>query len=978
MTKLYRNWLVWVATLLPLLALAAQGPSSRVMQNLTRFSAPDMLAGTPFAHWTVFKSDALDLPVLAFGTPVAGLRTPDDALQAVKAAARCAADFKLITELSAKNLRRFFFREMRAGLPVIDGRADLVFLPGGRLSRWSLRAHDRWRTVDGHYLDLSSAADALADTREPASWRPDVQASFKAWYPDCGRRFLRPVWWIRIQAERPDQRWEGVVDAVSGEVILDWPGIATDVISGVVSGLYWPMYLRDQPLLAAHPYETVRVNGTDITTDTSGHFAREAGTTADLRTWLRGPYVDVQNDAGPSGLLELTVQAPFSPLAWDWSQQDATAAELNLFHHTMFVHQWYKVLDPGFTALDYPVPAVANYGEAYDNAFWDGYGTYYGSGGQYSNFGMFSDVIYHEYTHGVTHGIYPPGTLPYINESGALNEAWSDYIACTINGDPYMAEYIGGNMFNTYFRNLQNNLVYPRDWYGEVHYDSRFVSAALWEIRAALGPAIADSLAHFSRYALAEDFITYLQAVLETDDDDGDISNGTPHDAVIYHAFGRHGIGPGDLPRFEIQNLICRADGSGGSVGNGDRFFEAGETIELRFDLANTAPLFPPPATNVQISILSADLSLTIDNGSQSVAQLPAGQSHSITPVLMHVSASAAGHWSVVQIDVMSNGGDAQLEQALEFTIGTPPVLIVEDDPVTDVERFIPTALRTRDRIYDRVALEEGQSLPAELLPSPGLVVWLSGNARGAIFTAQDRSTLQNYIASGNRVLLSGQNIADGLAGTAFARDVLQVEIDLDSLLSLTICATASPLVPDEWFVASGGEGAGNQSEETSFIPTGSSREIARYHRSGTGPVAAVECAGGNVLLFGFGIEAITSTSLGSTDLPTFFDRVYAWAGDVLESAPPPPAILPPSAWALGPAYPNPFNGTTMISYAIPIGHAGELVIYDLLGRAVESLPLTSHTGTVSWRPQSASGVYFALARWQGGQTQPVRLQLLK
>jgi hypothetical protein len=867
---------------------------------------------------------------------------------------------------------------MRNGLPVISGRADLVFLSDGRLSRWSLCAHDRWPAVDGHYLDLSAAAAVLAGSRESASWLPDGARSFRAWYPDHDARVLRPVWWVRIQAERPHQRWEGVVDAVSGAVILDWPGIASDVISGVVNGPYWPMYPRDQAQMAAHPYETVRVNSADDTTDVSGHFAREAGASANLGTWLRGPYVEVENDDAPNGQLALTVQAPFSPLTWNWTPQNATPPELNLFHHTMRIHQWYKSLDPGFTALDYPVPAVANFGDDFDNAFWNGYGTYYGSGLQYANFAMFSDIIYHEYTHGVTDGIYPAGMLPYTGQSGALNEAWSDYIACTINGDPYMAEYILQNLFGSYFRNLQNNLVFPQDWYGEVHYDSRFVSAALWEIRAALGQTIADSLAHFSRYAFAEDFIHYLQAVLETDDDDGDLSNGTPHYTVIYGAFGRHGIGPGSAPRLEIRNLAYVADGSGGSVGDGDRFFEAGETIELRFDLANTSILYPPPASNVQISVSSNDTTLTIEHGSQSLAQLPAGQTHSIIPVLLHVSAAAAGHWSTVQIGVAANGGEVQLEQTVEFSIGTPQVLIVEDDPVSDVERFIPAALRARDRIYDRVALNEGQSLPPELLPASGLVVWLSGNASGNVLTIEDRVTLQDFMAAGNRVLLSGQNITDGLDGTTFLRHVLQVEIDLDSLLSFAVCATASPLIPDEWFIISGGDGAGNQYEETSFIPTGSSREIARYYRTGSGPVAALECAAGRALLFGFGIEAITGSAQSSTDLPTFFDRVYAWADDVLESPPQPLGSFAPSSWMLGPAYPNPFNSTTMISYAIPQGHAGELVIYDLLGRTVALLPLSGTAGTVSWTPQSASGVYFALARWHGGQTAPIRLQLLK
>lgn len=93
-------------------------------------------------------------------------------------------------------------------------------------------------------------------------------------------------------------------------------------------------------------------------------------------------------------------------------RQQATEPEFNLDHHTVFIHDWYKMIDPQNNALDYPTPAVANYESGYDNAFWNGWERTTARGLNYNNFAMYSDVIYHEYTHGATDGIYPDGTLP--------------------------------------------------------------------------------------------------------------------------------------------------------------------------------------------------------------------------------------------------------------------------------------------------------------------------------------------------------------------------------------------------------------------------------------------------------------------------------------------------------------------------------------------------------------------------------------
>ena len=71
-----------------------------------------------------------------------------------------------------------------------------------------------------------------------------------------------------------------------------------------------------------------------------------------------------------------------------------------------------------------------------------------------------------------------------------------------------------------------------------------------------------------------------------------------------------------------------------------------------------------------------------------------------------------------------------------------------------------------------------------------------------------------------------------------------------------------------------------------------------------------------------------------------------------------------PTTYAFDAAYPNPFNPTTHIKYALPTAGQVSLVIYDLSGREVARLidgyqPAGRYKST--WNAGSfASGIYFA------------------
>jgi Zn-dependent metalloprotease len=112
-------------------------------------------------------------------------------------------------------------------------------------------------------------------------------------------------------------------------------------------------------------------------------------------------------------------------------------------------------------------------GEKFNNAFWDGFSANYGDGDSSKMLPLTSiDVVSHEITHGVTGN---SSNLRYRNESGALNESFSDIFAkCieVINDSSTFDWYLGKRLQGPNgkpFRNMAdpNELNHPKYYLGK-------------------------------------------------------------------------------------------------------------------------------------------------------------------------------------------------------------------------------------------------------------------------------------------------------------------------------------------------------------------------------------------------------------------------------------------------------------------------------------------------------------------------------
>jgi zinc metalloprotease ZmpB len=124
-----------------------------------------------------------------------------------------------------------------------------------------------------------------------------------------------------------------------------------------------------------------------------------------------------------------------------------------------------------------------------------------------------AEVIVHEYGHSVQDNQVPGfgSTL----EAGAIGEAFGDYLAVTVSAheaptadEPCVADWDSTSYTSSIphcLRRVDGNKHYPEDLVGEVHADGEIWSRALWDIRTALGPELADTIIIGAQFSFTPD-----------------------------------------------------------------------------------------------------------------------------------------------------------------------------------------------------------------------------------------------------------------------------------------------------------------------------------------------------------------------------------------------------------------------------------------------------------------------------------------
>ncbi|MBI1848913.1 MAG: hypothetical protein HYR85_01075, partial [Planctomycetes bacterium] len=429
----------------------------------------------------------------------------------------------------------------------------------------SIIPFDRWSSINVRFKDRAGALSAIVFDRiplviEPAEISVDfgeavttAMAAVPAGVTDVtpGASSLeyvvtedgtaRVAWRFTIHngdlhAPYEHDFWIGARD--TPDVLRDWDDIGSVDVAGSVTGRghVWDPTSTLENLPLANLLVSIQGGGKAFT-DSEGKFRiPNAGSTAvTLSAALAGRWVHVHEYDGYD--LSLTTSAmPGTPTSLVFNDSDGPAtstSQVDAYFHANRAHDEIRATT-GISSIDTVLNANVNLPQTCNS--------YYShqtrsinlyEGGDGCRNAAYDTVVIHEYGHffdDMTGGIVDWG----------LSEGLSDMVATFITGQPLVGEsfYMDGRPV----RNADNQATYPADrCWTEYHCIGEVFSGFAWHTRENLmatlgfddGATLASRL-FFS--AIAMNPHDQRDAVLDVflqDDDDGAVSNGTPHCSEI-------------------------------------------------------------------------------------------------------------------------------------------------------------------------------------------------------------------------------------------------------------------------------------------------------------------------------------------------------------------------------------------------------------------------------------------------------------
>jgi len=234
------------------------------------------------------------------------------------------------------------------------------------------------------------------------------------------------------------ERWLYFIDALTGAFVHRLNKIHSELVSA--SGIDLHSTLQ--------PFNAWNQNGEYYLVDAS---MPSLSVPADPIARVQSPgntYILNADNTDGYDLFYITSTSPDS--GWD-------RAGVSTMSHIKTVYDYYKeTFDrDGIDDNNLNFMAVVHLKNNYANAFWNGKFIVFGDGDGtiFSNFAMSLDLTAHEIQHGVTE--FTAGLI-YENQSGALNEAYSDLFACMVDSDDWTVGEDCTITWPYYIRNLAN------------------------------------------------------------------------------------------------------------------------------------------------------------------------------------------------------------------------------------------------------------------------------------------------------------------------------------------------------------------------------------------------------------------------------------------------------------------------------------------------------------------------------------------
>lgn len=336
------------------------------------------------------------------------------------------------------------------------------------------------------------------------------------------------------------------IDAQTGSLLEKRSEIYYVDVNGRVDAWMTPGMLPDtsynRPVLNPLFGARVRIiGGNSVFSGIDGLFTIPHGGTTDVtvEAALQGQWVRVVDNAGSNEVLTQVVTPPGpANFVFNASQQQYPTAQVNAFVHTTLTHDFVKAINPAYPGVDIQMVANVNLNQTC-NAYYNGSINFFRAGGSCPNT-CYSSVVAHEYGHHIV-------AVGHNNPSGAYHEGIADTTAVFLYDDHIVGRDFQGP--GTMVRNVDTpDVQYPCN--GGSHQCGLVIAGAFWdtlrELRQTMGHTQGMQHARFlylNQILLSPAIDPGITIdVLTLDDNDGDLTNGSPHYQEINTGFTAHNL----------------------------------------------------------------------------------------------------------------------------------------------------------------------------------------------------------------------------------------------------------------------------------------------------------------------------------------------------------------------------------------------------------------------------------------------------
>ncbi|MFH2037496.1 MAG: M6 family metalloprotease domain-containing protein [Candidatus Zixiibacteriota bacterium] len=407
---------------------------------------------------------------------------------------------------------------------------------------------------------------------------------------------------------------------------------------------------------------------------------------------------------------------------------------------------------------------------------------------------------------------------------------------------------------------------------------------------------------------------------------------------------------------------------------NNNQILEPGEEVQFYFELTNSWKT----ASGATITMSVNDPAISFTNDDVYLATLPGdgGFTGNIgDPISFQLPDVFIPTFDSFFIAIETDGGSYFIEFAIQKQIGSPDILVVDDDRGASYDTLYIADLYHRLIPADVWNKNVSGTPPAVILNSYRTVFWFTGDFSTNKLNANDLNSLRAFLDGGGNLFMTGQGIAGELhtEDSVFLRDYLHARYDGNIFYPKQIGEVGSPI----------GDGlkiryySGTNQDYTKaekILPVGDAIPAFSYDLVGGVTSLSYQDENSKVVFFDWGYEGLdnSSSSYAKRDIilgriMDFFGRVALDADDYDNNR----KFLPKS-FSLEQNYPNPFNPTTTINYSISAQGSSLqktiLSIFNILGQEVNVLVNESQAPgnySVVWDGDDksgrkvASGIYF-------------------